>query len=390
MARDPDGNKIGSNDPCWCGSGNKYKRCHYNREMQKSLPFGFYENKMAKVERETNFCSCEFDKRRCVAKIVKAHSVSKSSSLSEIEADGHVLKFELMPSALHDHDLGYEHVIFKKVGINLASTFRAFCEYHDHALFKELDRLEFGSLGLFFWQLFYRTLCFERYRKLVVSKFVPQMRGLDRGKPQAEQRGWQQFIDSQQFAHSMGHDDLNGLRGELEALFQAGEYTDELKYISYLIPKKLPLAASGVFQPDLNINGDILQRVNEFYEVDGKFVAPPLDSICMSILPFKSGTILSFCALRKHRCSVTFMQTFRTASKSIVDNFVGLAVLRMENVYFDPAYISSIPERMKAALRRLHSFGTGVDVKPNEMALAMRLGLFSHADNIECIHNLDM
>ena len=24
----PDGEKIGRNDPCWCGSGKKYKRCH--------------------------------------------------------------------------------------------------------------------------------------------------------------------------------------------------------------------------------------------------------------------------------------------------------------------------------------------------------------------------
>ena len=24
----PDGSKIGRNDPCWCGSGRKFKRCH--------------------------------------------------------------------------------------------------------------------------------------------------------------------------------------------------------------------------------------------------------------------------------------------------------------------------------------------------------------------------
>ncbi len=24
----PDGDKIGRNDPCWCGSGKKFKRCH--------------------------------------------------------------------------------------------------------------------------------------------------------------------------------------------------------------------------------------------------------------------------------------------------------------------------------------------------------------------------
>ena len=24
----PDGKPIGRNDPCWCGSGKKYKKCH--------------------------------------------------------------------------------------------------------------------------------------------------------------------------------------------------------------------------------------------------------------------------------------------------------------------------------------------------------------------------
>ena len=24
----PSGARIGRNDPCWCGSGNKYKKCH--------------------------------------------------------------------------------------------------------------------------------------------------------------------------------------------------------------------------------------------------------------------------------------------------------------------------------------------------------------------------
>jgi preprotein translocase subunit SecA len=24
----PTGERIGRNDPCWCGSGNKYKKCH--------------------------------------------------------------------------------------------------------------------------------------------------------------------------------------------------------------------------------------------------------------------------------------------------------------------------------------------------------------------------
>ena len=26
--------KIGRNDPCWCGSGRKYKKCHYDFDQK--------------------------------------------------------------------------------------------------------------------------------------------------------------------------------------------------------------------------------------------------------------------------------------------------------------------------------------------------------------------
>jgi len=27
--------KLGRNDPCWCGSGKKYKRCHLDSDARK-------------------------------------------------------------------------------------------------------------------------------------------------------------------------------------------------------------------------------------------------------------------------------------------------------------------------------------------------------------------
>jgi hypothetical protein len=29
--------KLGRNEPCWCGSGKKYKKCHLDRERQPSV-----------------------------------------------------------------------------------------------------------------------------------------------------------------------------------------------------------------------------------------------------------------------------------------------------------------------------------------------------------------
>ena len=33
--RRPD-EKISRNDPCWCGSGEKYKRCHMEKDLEKA------------------------------------------------------------------------------------------------------------------------------------------------------------------------------------------------------------------------------------------------------------------------------------------------------------------------------------------------------------------
>lgn len=30
--RDPDAERPGRNDPCWCGSGTKYKKCHLDAD----------------------------------------------------------------------------------------------------------------------------------------------------------------------------------------------------------------------------------------------------------------------------------------------------------------------------------------------------------------------
>ena len=31
--------KLGRNDPCWCGSGKKYKKCHMESDLKKRPNF---------------------------------------------------------------------------------------------------------------------------------------------------------------------------------------------------------------------------------------------------------------------------------------------------------------------------------------------------------------
>ena len=351
-------------------------------------PVGFYTGKLRETENDTKFCSCDFDKENCVISIVNAHTVSKGASLSEIQVDGHVHFLETDPSLYRPGVEAFETVCFRRIGINHASTIRAFCSRHDQLLFKQLDSFNLSDAPLFFWQLFYRTLCFERYRKIVAKNYVPLMRDLDCGFAFSDQPGWQDFVTRNELGHSMGFLDLDEFKNTLEECFIKQTYRTELKYLYYEIPYRLPIAASGNFQPDLSVDGKKLQNVNFMVKVGSEILGPNLDQICMSILPSEDKTFLSFCTLSSHLRSLEFIKTFARVSSATVDNFVGLAVLKMENVFFGPAFVESQSDFARRKLRVLHSFGIGKDVKVAEMNLAMRLGIFAPYERFEPVHNL--
>ena len=111
--------KLGRNKPCWCGSGKKFKKCHLDRDTQKPINEGvihkqingFYTQKYCSVPNEMK-CDCS-------GRIIKAHSISKSSSLKEIALNGHVLTtFKGAVSFKNGIEIKP-----KKIGIQKASTF---------------------------------------------------------------------------------------------------------------------------------------------------------------------------------------------------------------------------------------------------------------------------
>src|SRR5882762_2282165 len=81
--------KIGRNDPCWCGSGEKYKRCHLGREQLTSAN-PWQTAKEIQKARSLRMClHPEATTSQCGTEIVRAHSVQESV-LRMIATDGHV------------------------------------------------------------------------------------------------------------------------------------------------------------------------------------------------------------------------------------------------------------------------------------------------------------
>lgn len=83
--------KIGRNDPCWCNSGKKYKKCHLGRDKQEPFTRGEAQGAL-RLFTTTSKCSVPNAKKyECHSRIVRAHTLSKGNSLKNIAHQGHVL-----------------------------------------------------------------------------------------------------------------------------------------------------------------------------------------------------------------------------------------------------------------------------------------------------------
>ena len=154
--------KLGRNDPCWCGSGMKYKRCHLNREVQTPLE-PWEASKAFREALSTKDCLApQVWLNKCRGPIVRAHTVPKSASLKTIARDGHVYSLDL---SLDGIGKGLGGPVPKLCGIKRASTFTGFCSGHDNAIFSPLEKFVFSGTSEQCFLLGYRALAREFYTK---------------------------------------------------------------------------------------------------------------------------------------------------------------------------------------------------------------------------------
>ena len=79
------------NDPCWCGSGKKWKKCHRDRESQQPVELG---ERLSRLYREFQKGYCSHPQARsedCGHRIIRAHTVQLRGGLAAIAENGHVI-----------------------------------------------------------------------------------------------------------------------------------------------------------------------------------------------------------------------------------------------------------------------------------------------------------
>src|SRR5689334_10413903 len=154
--------KIGRNEPCWCGSGKKYKRCHLTRERQEPLQLNEVLGEVRDAQVQKMCLHPLASKETCSGEAIKAHTVPRSS-LRKIARDGHVYRISGdLPTLIKTQG----KLSPRLIGINKASIFTGFCAHHDHTTFQPFEDGSYKSIAQASFLLGYRALCLELFNKL--------------------------------------------------------------------------------------------------------------------------------------------------------------------------------------------------------------------------------
>ncbi|HEY4930302.1 MAG TPA: SEC-C domain-containing protein [Terriglobales bacterium] len=278
--------KFGRNDPCWCGSGKKYKKCHLNRSSEPPVPYHQLATDLRGLRAGDKLCLHPPNPSPCKNRTIRAHSISRNAALAKIARAGKVYQPNSDPFEIAK---GYGKIRHSLVGINSATTFTGFCGTHDNALFKPIDE---GNLLLTKEQallLHYRALCRELYVKRPTLLTNELLKDLDRGKSEYVQQHLHGLVAARSIAIGDAIERMEVDKAACDRAILTGYY-EEISGSVFSFRRMPTLACSGLTQPIYDFAAKILQKINDMNK--------PLLNLSFTLLPNDSGGIAAFVWLR--------------------------------------------------------------------------------------------
>lgn len=341
--------KIKPNDLCYCGSGRKYKKCHYRSDVERdlttekiindfkktqiecekqiiqnnqiinslsSLDIDFEEDKtrdnLEKQYKETNIKihnsrkkvvikNCLFP--NCKKKTIASHAISESCILKQLAENGHVYSYTKDAT-------GVTHMV--KRGIHQATTFNGFCSEHDSKLFEKIDNLKtpFDDETLFLMS--YRSLC-ATYQSIF------------------EENKFEKFIGFDLCSASL-LPNLNYCKHKFDILLIQNRYDLIHNYI-FVFDYKINFAGSAVYTLYDNLNNDCLLHI--------------YPNLFINIFPFqeKSYVVLSWFKDDDDVFKSFIQRIINLPKDKLTQYFSGLIIYNKQNFVIKPSVWENLKDK---------------------------------------------
>lgn len=332
--------KLGRNDPCWCGSGLKFKKCHLEREREKPLPTGAIMDEANKAFIHKKCFHPRASSSTC-GKVIDAHTIQRSTTLNALIDD----RNELLTFYPMDVDRDGA-LVLHTVGWHKASTFKGFCANHDNTLFASIEQRPFdGNLEQSF-MLGYRSICHEIYQKEGALRTKDIFRKkLDRGLPKHIQEIIQhkQLISEAGTRH--GLESYRKIKSLMDDQLLSKNYTGWSR-VTIHFEGDLCITSTGIITPNRDLNGKVLQVL---HDPDSE-----LQPLMASVIANSNGGTISFIYRSDHdACDGFITSLLSTTPDKLPSLIVQMFFVYIENTFFSSKWWSSLSEEHRDQIRLL-------------------------------------
>lgn len=330
--------KFGRNDPCWCGSGLKFKSCHLGRETEEPPTREQSLNAFQKLQAEQRYClHPEAGVDHCRGRIVRAHSVQRSA-LRTIAVGGKVLSFNSgrMGTLIRSHG----RLRATQVGVNQASTFTGFCEGHDNSTFAAVEKSAFVASNANCFLLAYRAMCRYWHAIRMEREWVPHLRRMDAGLSPDLQRLFQYDKAAYDEGVELSYSDIVEAKDRYDQALMNSDFS-AVGYYAVEFATPVEVVCCGATQIEYDFAGKKLQDMR----------AKNLDHVVLTILPVGRGGVAVFSWLGDYPATREFVRSLDILRGEEVPNaIVRFAFEEIENVYFGADWWHSLEPSMQRAV----------------------------------------
>lgn len=321
-------------EPCWCGSGIKYKKCHRLREEQKPFSLGKIQNLQKKVFWRKRGCMHPLaGQGDCRGKIIDSHTIQRKGPLERIvDETSHVMHFK------PDSESG--GLIADKTGWKKASIFPGYCSYHDSRLFEPIEKEKFTGEH---WQNIlhaFRNVCNELYRKkALIESFEFQKTCVDRGFDIDRQINFQISCNKSIENNKKSVEEMERLRDKFEdAIIQNKPEVFESK--CYFFEGDLEVVSSSVFQCEFDFRGNKLVNLWDLTQ-DAQLLSH-------TIVNTDTGGAIVFVWAKDEKDPKSVVESFDNISdEDKGDIFVQYCFVNCENTFFSEVWWNKLKTNQK-------------------------------------------
>ena len=314
-------------------------------ERSDDLQLDSYLSDIARLKREGR--CLHFDAGSKCTKVIKAHSIQKSGSLSLIADDGKVYT----PSKnFGDIKRQKGRIAYTKQGINQVSTFRGFCEKHDNELFEPIDNDPVIPTQEQIVLYAYRSICREICTKEISSSLFEGRVGQHK-----EHTVLHDVFDTMRIATQFGLDNLINQKRKYDDSLRRGAFGN-IRSVLFCSQQAPLIVFSGLFFPQFDFLGRQLQDLSDHNSV--------LDLLTFSFVPMDNGWGILFAwHSDSSKAGVSFMRSLATIvhdSGELGDHVFRLVVSNCENMAICPQWWESLTEHDKSEMAKVASYQADV------------------------------